>query len=80
MRLFYTNGCMYTSLSVDDKEIANMTPEEIKVSIRAMLDRETDMSTLQDIWTALIESQGEYEDLGRCAECGDRITNYTLEL
>ena len=29
---------------------ADMTPEEIKVSIRAMLDRETDIATLQDVW------------------------------
>lgn len=35
MKLEYTDGC--TSLTVDGKETADMTPEEIKVSIRAML-------------------------------------------
>lgn len=47
-----------------------MTPEEIKVSIRAMLDRETDIATLQDVWMPLIEHLGEYKDLGHCECCG----------
>ena len=57
-----------------------MTPEEIKVSIRAMLDRETDISTLQDVLRSLIESQGEYKNLGCCEYCGEWIFNYTLEI
>lgn len=80
MKLEYTDGCICTSLTVDGKETADMTSEEIKVSIQAMLDREIDFAVLQDIWTTLIESQGEYRDLGHCGECGDWISNYTLEL
>lgn len=80
MKLEYTDGCICTSLTVDGKETVNMTPEEIKVSIRAMLDRETNISTLQDVWMSLIESQGEYEDLGLCECCGDWIYKYTLEI
>ena len=80
MKLEYTDGCICTSLTVDGKETADMTSEEIKVSIQAMLDREIDFAVLQDISTTLIESQGEYRDLGHCEECGDWISNYTLEL
>lgn len=80
MKLEYTDGCICTSLTVDGKETADMTSEEIKVSIQAMLDREIDFAVLQDIWMSLIESQGEYRDLGHCEECGDWISNYTLEL
>lgn len=80
MKLEYTDGCICTSLTVDGKETADMTSEEIKVSIQAMLDREIDLAVLQDIWRSLIESQGEYKDLGHCEECGDWISNYTLEL
>lgn len=80
MKLEYTDGCVCTSLTVDGKETADMTSEEIKVSIQAMLDREIDVAVLQDIWTSLIESQGEYKDLGYCEACGDWISNYTLEL
>lgn len=63
MKIEYTDGCICTSLTVDGKETAYMTPEEIKVSIRAMLDRETDIATLQDVWMSLIEHLGEYKDL-----------------
>ena len=80
MKIEYTNGCVCTSLTVDGKETADMTSEEIKVSIQAMLDREVDFAVLQDIWTTLIESQGEYKNLRHCEECGDWISNYTLEL
>lgn len=62
MKLEYTDGCICTSLTVDGKETVDMTPEEIKVSIRAMLDRETDIATLQDVWMSLIEHLGEYKD------------------
>lgn len=80
MKLSYTDGCICTSLTVDNKETADMTPEEIKISIQAMLNRETDIGTLQSIWMNLIQSQGEFEDLGQCDECGDWITRYTLEI
>lgn len=80
MKIEYTDGCVCTSLTVDGKETADMTSEEIKVSIQAMLDREIDCAVLQDIWMSLIESQGEYKDLGHCEDCGDWIPNYTLEL
>lgn len=33
MKLEYTDGCICTSLTVDGKETADMTSEEIKVSI-----------------------------------------------
>ena len=80
MKIEYTDGCICTSLTVDGKETAYMTPEEIKVSIRAMLDRETDIAALQDVWMSLIEHLGEYKDLGHCECCGDWISNYTLEI
>lgn len=80
MKLEYTDGCICTSLTVDGKETVDMTPEEIKVSIRAMLDRETDIATLQDVWMSLIEHLGEYKDLRHCECCGDWISNYTLEI
>lgn len=80
MKLEYTDGCICTSLTVDGKETVDMTNEEIKASIRAILDQEEDLATLQGILKLLIESQGKYKDLGHCEECGDWIFNYTLEI
>ncbi len=80
MKLSYTDGCTCTSLTVDGKETADMTAEEMKISIQAMLNREKDTAVLQQIWESLVVSQGEFEDLGHCDQCGDWITRYTLKI
>lgn len=80
MKLEYTDGCICTSLTVDGKETVDMSKEELKEVICKILDKESDLGVLQDIWCDLVTSQGEYEDLGQCEECGDYITRYTLEI
>ena len=80
MKLEYTDGCICTSLTVDGKETVDMSKEELKEVICKLLDRESDLGILQDIWRNLVTSQGEFEDLGHCEECGDYITRYTLEI
>lgn len=78
MKLEYTDGCI--SLTVDGKETMDMSDEELKKVICKLLDKESDLVTLQDIWINLVTSQGEIEDLGHCEVCGDYITRYTLEI
>lgn len=80
MKLEYTDGCICTSLTVDGKETVDMSKEELKEVICKLLDKESDLGVLQDIWRDLVTSQGEFEDLGHCEECGDYITRYTLEI
>lgn len=80
MKLEYTDGCICTSLTVDGKETVDMSKEELKEVVCKLLDRESDLGVLQDIWRDLVTSQGEFEDLGHCEECGDYITRYTLEI
>lgn len=82
MKIEYTDGCICTSLTVDGKETAYMTPEEIKVSIRAMLDRETDIATLQDVWMSLIEhlENIKTQDIVNVVEIGFLIILQKYEL
>ena len=80
MKLEYTDGCICTSLTVDGKETVDMSKEELKEVICKLLDKESDLGVLQDIWRNLVTSQGECEDLDYCEECGDYITRYTLEI
>ena len=80
MKLEYTDGCVCTSLTVDGKETIDMDLNSLKEVINKLINRETDLGVLQDIWCNLVTSQGEYEDLGRCPDCGDYITKYTLEI
>ena len=80
MKLEYTDGCICTSLTIDGKETIDMNVEDFKSVIHKLIGNENDLGTLQHIWIVLMEQQGKYEDLGRCEECGDYITKYTLEI
>lgn len=80
MKLEYTDGCICTSLTVDGVETVDMKTEDLQEVICKLVKRETDTATLQQIWMNLMESQGDYKDLGHCECCGDWISNYTLEI
>ena len=80
MKLEYTDGCVCTSLTIDGKETIDMNVEDFKSVIHKLIGNENDLGTLQHIWIVLMEQQGKYEDLGRCPDCGDYITRYTLEI
>ena len=80
MKLEYTNGCICNSLTVDGIETVDIPINDFKKVLYQLIDRETDLGTLQSIMIELIEQQGEFEDLGHCSCCGDYITKYTLEL
>ena len=79
MKINYTSGCTCDSLTIDGKESADLSPKVIKNAIVKALEKIDDIATLQDILTTVAET-GEYEDLGRCEQCGDWITSYTLEI
>lgn len=80
MKLEYTDGCICTSLSVDGVETIDMKTEDLQAVICKLVKREDDISVLQDLFTSLMSSQGEYKDLGQCEQCGDFISEYTLEI
>ena len=80
MKIESVTGCTCDSLTVDNVETVDMDKEAIKDVIKKLIDREDDLGTLQSILIDLVETQGEFEDLGRCEQCGDWITKYTLEI
>lgn len=80
MKLEYTNGCICTSLTVDDVETIDMDINELKNILHKMIDNLDDISDLQSIFCDYLEAFGEYEDLGRCDECGDSICRFTLNI
>lgn len=80
MKLEYTDGCICDSLTVDGIETIDISINDFKKVLYQLIDRETDLGTLQSIMIKLMEQQGEYEDLGHCSCCGDYITKYTLKL
>lgn len=80
MKIESVTGCICDSLTVDDVETVDMDKEAVKNVIKKLIDREDDLGTLQSILIDLVETQGEFEDLGHCEQCGDWITKYTVEL
>lgn len=80
MKLEYTDGSVRTSLTVDGVETVDMKLEDLQDTICKLVKRETNIIELQGLLGSLMQSQGEYEDLGLCGENGDWIINYTLEI
>ncbi len=81
MKLEYTEGCTCDSLSVDGVESIDMDINDFKDVLHELLDRETDLGTLQQVFTTLMVQQGEYECSDEpCDQCGDYVTTYTLEI
>ena len=80
MELEYTNGCICTSLTVDNVETINMDINELKSILHKMIDNLDDISDLQSIFCYYLETFGKYEDLGTCDECGDSIFRFTLKI
>ena len=80
MKIESVTGCTCDSLTVDNVETIDMDKEAVKDVIKKLIDREDDLGTLQSILIDLVETQGEFEDLGHCEQCGDWITKYTVEL
>lgn len=80
MKLEYIDGCICDSLTVDGIETIDISINDFKKVLYQLIDRETDLGTLQSIMIKLMEQQGEFEDLGQCSCCGDYITKYTLKL
>nr|DAD59176.1 MAG TPA: hypothetical protein [Bacteriophage sp.] len=80
MKIESVTGCTCDSLTVDNVETVDMDKEAVKDVIKKLIDREDDLGTLQSILMDLVETRGEFEDLGHCDQCGDWITKYTLEI
>lgn len=80
MKIVNITGCTCDSLTVDDVETVDMDKKDVKEVIKKLVDREDDLGTLQSILMDLVETQGEFEDLGNCDQCGDWITKYTVEI
>lgn len=80
MKIVNVTGCTCDSLTIDGVETVDMKVEDVKEAIKKLVDKETDLGTLQSVLMDLVETQGDFEDLGHCEQCGDWITKYTVEL
>lgn len=80
MKIESVSGCLCDSLTIDGVETIDMKIEDVKEVIKKLIDKENDLGTIQSILIDLVETRGDFEDLGQCDQCGDWITKYTLEI
>lgn len=80
MELEYIDGCICQSTNVNGVELVDMRIIDIKNVVKKLVDKEEDTATLQSIFIDLVRSQGDFEDLGQCEQCGDYIYKYKAVL
>lgn len=80
MKHEYTEGCLQTSLLINNVDVRNLPIDVLKNAILEIVNNETDKSMLIDFWCNMVELTGDYEDLGKCSQCGDYISKYTLNI
>jgi hypothetical protein len=80
MKIESITGCICDSLTIDEVETVDMDINKVKEVVKKFIDSINDLGTIQSILMDLVESQGDFEDLGTCEECGDWITKYTVEI
>lgn len=80
MKHEHTDGCLCTSYLINGKELVDLPITKVKEAIFELINYTNDLGTLQMCWEMLVECIGEYEDLGRCDQCGDYISKYTVNI
>lgn len=80
MKIVNITGCTCDSLTINGVETADMDIDEVKEAVKKLIDITNDLGTIQSILIDLVESRGEFEDLGTCDQCGDWITKHTVEI
>ena len=79
-RIVYTDGCVVSGLTVDDRHFDDLSLEEQKAIMHKIIDNVPDSSYLQDMLIEYTQSGGEYEYLYTCEQCGDSVCEWTLEI
>lgn len=80
MNIQHTDGCTCNSLTINDVETIDMPIEQVKQTIKKLIDGVTDIATLQQVLIDIVDLEGVYKDLGQCETCGDFVSEYTLEV
>lgn len=80
MKHEFTEGCLYTSLFINDIDVNKLPIETIKEAIIELVSEMKDKEKAIWVWRDLMISVGHYEDLGHCDTCGDDISKYTVNI
>lgn len=79
-RIVYTDGCVVSGLTVDDRRFDDLSLEEQKAIMHKIIDSAQGSSCLQGMLIEYVETAGEYEYLYTCEECGDSVCSWTIDM
>lgn len=79
MRLELIEGCIADSLTVNGVEESDLTDSQRAIVLRRLVNALPEVM-LNGILVDLLRLRGEVTPLGRCEQCGDNVTKYTLEI
>ena len=80
MELKFTNGCMESSMLINDRDYENIPYHEIRNVITILLDFYKDKDLCEEIIRTIIYRKGKFVDGYECEECGDFNETYKLEV
>ena len=81
MEIEYSEGCTTTGVYIDGKPLVDLSIEEQKeVLLKVLKHLKNPSYSIQEFLISAAEEEGEFEDLGKCEQCGDYIYNYKIEL
>ena len=81
MKIEYSEGCTTTGVYIDNKPLVDLSIEEQKeVLLKVLKHLKNPSYSIQEFLISAAAEEGEFEDLGKCEQCGDYIYNYTIEL
>lgn len=80
MELKYVTGCVCDSLTLDRVETIDLPIEKLQEALLKVIKSISKKDVLQDILICIMEGQGEYKYLGSCEQCGDTISEFTLNI
>ena len=75
MKIEYMTG--HYSMEIDGVEFVDLSREQQIKIVHELVDKVKDSAILQEIVERIMESIGDYENLGECETCGDYIEKYT---
>ena len=79
MKIEYCEGCTATGVYVDDKALVDLSIKEKKeVLLKVLENLKNPTYSIQQFLMSAAEEEGEFEDLGKCEQCGDFVYNYKL--
>lgn len=77
-----TDGCTTGGvIEIDGKPLSEYTEEELEEILNEIINKSEDKNLMYyNLFNAIVENGGEYEDLGQCDQCFDYVYRYELEI